>query len=222
MANPWASPAFEPRDPRARALALRVIAECGGSGLDVASVDVVAGLQSWYQRTIPDLLGHPLDADAIDSQAHFLQQSEGNSLADWAAAVVEQFRTHSRWTGCHEQRLHRGAYDFRFVSQQTIMRGMCLYSMAFRRVAAEMGISSLRVYRVLPTSRSDWTPNAIANVSWGPEHFTPDGMSVRSTDISPALVVGITLIQECHPLITPFDITTGPGRNDVVFTNAGQ
>lgn len=218
-ANPWVSRAFEPRDPRVRALALRVIAECGGSGLHVSSKGVVAGLQSWYQRTIPDLLGHPLDAEAIESQAHFLQQSEGNLLADWAAAVVEQFRTHSRWAGCYEQRLHRGAYDFRFMPQPTIMRGMWLYSMAFRRVAAEMGISSLRVYRVLPTSRSDWAPNAIANVSWGPEHLTPeDGKSVRSADISPALVVGITLIRECHPLITPFDVATGPGRFDAIFS----
>ena len=54
--------------------------------------------------------------------------------------------------------------------------------------------------------------------SQAPPNHVDDGRHViRTTMVDPSVIVGITLVRECHPVIAPFSITAGPGVASVVF-----
>jgi hypothetical protein len=66
---------------------------------------------------------------------------------------------------------------------------------------ADPGLRQL-AYRALPASTPPWRPNAVANVSWTPDHVSNVELVVKAANVDPGVVVGITSHRECHPLIT--------------------
>lgn len=216
--TPWAHTDFERTDPTIKSLAQHVITASGG-GIRIKHQDVRTHLTAWFNATIPDIFGaSPFDYAAVDSQAYYLCSCEGssNAVEAWGSAVVEEFRSHPQWPTCFEENL-AFAHLFRYTASSIAVRGMQLYSAAFCREAAARNITQIPVHRALSTRSDRWLPNALASMSWSPNHVDDGRHVIRTTMVDPSVIVGITLVRECHPVIAPFSITAGPGVASVVF-----
>lgn len=211
---------FEPADPTIKSLAQHVITASGGGGIRTKHQDVRTHLIAWFNASIPDIFGaSPLDHAAIDSQAHYLCACEGSSNAVdvWGSAVISEFRSDPQWPTCFEENLVFDANRRRYTAPNIAVRGMQLYSAAFCREAAARRITQIPLFRALSTRSDPWLPNALASVSWSPHHVDDGHHIIRTGIVDPSVIVGITLMRECHPVIAPFSITAGPGVASVVF-----
>ena len=211
----WVAHDYVPTDTRVRELAMDAVALSGGPrepGTGESKARVAGALSAWFSSEIPELL-EAGDDGAIERQAYFLLNSESTNVFDrsWAHAVIDAFPAAT--TG---RALYYGENGERPAnpygnSLPLLVRGMQLYAAAFEKLAADHGIRTLRVFRALPHSAGD-SPllNAVAAVGWNRKHRDSDGWAVRSAEVDPYQVVGVTLVGECHPLVTPFRLDRGP------------
>lgn len=218
----WAAPHGPTQDPVLCALACEVLQRCGGA--DHAAVSevtirhpVAAALRQWFADEIPDLLA-PGDEPAIVQQTWFLLHGEGTSLPAYGQAVIRAWPTdvHGR-PPLYEDRRTEGyllsgpalsaAQAATLLAEK--LRGMALYSAAFGRLAARHGVRSIPVYRGYGSTPPPFLHNAVACVGWTLQGATGDGVMFM-TEVDPRCVVGITLYRECHPMIAPFRLDTGP------------
>lgn len=219
--RPWGHRDFEPTEPALRELVRRAIEASGGSGFRLREENTKISLATWFRSATPEQFdGSAQDYAAADSQAHFLHSCEGSgeTVGKWGSAIVAEYGTHRLWPTCFDQR-HCAETTWRYAPSHVVVRGMRLYSAAFSRLAEDMGITSIRLYRALSVSPTlkQWLPNVLASASWSPRHANDPGRIVRSAEVHPSVIAGITLGRECHPIIAPFSITAGPGAHAVDF-----
>lgn len=218
----WAAPHGPTQDPVLCALACEVLHRCGGADHDDVSDltirhPVAAALRQWFAVEIPDLLA-PGDEPAIVQQTWFLLHSEGTSLPDHGQAVIRAWPTAVRGRPpLYEDRSTAGYLlagpPLSAAQSATLMaeklRGMALYSAAFGRLAARHGVHSIPVYRGYAATEPPFLHNAVAHVAWTRPGAVGGGAMFMS-EVDPRCVVGITLQRECHPMIVPFRLDTGP------------
>lgn len=220
--NPWFHRDYEPADPAVWTLASSVIAATGGSHTPLdsrTSESRGVHLEKWFRAMIPDLLGSALDYAAIESHAQYLTVCEGSgeAVASWGRAVIAHFRRHPQWPGCYEETKSRLAVGV--PSAAIAVRGMQLYAAAFTRLAESLNINTIRVYRGMTEAPARWQPNALASAAWSAKHSTSGDRVVKFADVHPSVVVAVTAVYECHPVIAPFSVTAGPGHHPVSFQN---
>lgn len=221
----WDAPHGPSYDPVLCALACEALSLGGGAdhprGQDAHQL-VVAALRGWFLSEIPDLL-ESSDEQALNQQARLLLGSEGTPLGDHAQAVANAFPPGVPGRPeLYEDRRSEGyllagpplSVAEAAARMAEAFRGMRLYSAAFGRLAERHGVHSIPVYRGYGRTPPPFSHNAVAHVAWTVPGAVGGGAMITA-EVDPRCVVGITQYRECHPLIVPFRLDTGPA-GDVV------